>query len=1316
MALLIVAPAVNIYADGSRNWADRGGRRAFLRSSTSATANWPFPNLGTHYVYAKAGEWITLASSLQATGSSAAARIRLYAPNGTQITLVFTNGGRIQNRTQEMAGPQRWGQTGGDRYTPVYYQVPTGGDGIYRVEFLSTGTTISASRDASEDWSTGSSGQSPSSSVVTIAAWDVSVINTANTAFIPGRVYTNLVNLSIGTTSPNTTGFYGLVYVRTYDGYTYRVNNNGNNGMYFTFFVNNNGFVDQTTQEPIYQSLDNSDPTYLVGRVHNPNNADAGTHITHKLFYTLPAEDLPGTASIALTSNGGNSWTAGSTWLKKPPLTPLISNVFLEGADGTVDQVGSKGGYIKFEANVEGNFKLQIMDIVTASPIRTITGHAFGGSNTVYWDGKDDDGNPLPARDYQLNVAVQLQGAEVHFPFFDMEYNRFGTIIELLDKDNLNNVVSDIVYWNDTGVRTVSGSGGTNPNPINNSHLPPANSTGISSNTNGHIWGVGGSGTSGQFGDEKSIDTWGFITGPVEDEDFGVTVKIADLKITEVSSDKSSVAVGGEITYTVKVKNGETGDGGSDVEGAPFTFKLPAGFSGSVGTATFNGNSCGTQSVPLSYNAETHTYSSSLDLPNGCEVTYTFTATVTSSVTPGNKNAEAAILRPYDVTDPNATNRSNPENPLADPDDPNPDVDVVYVPPFDANYECSNREVSVTEPCNNIDNATVSISANTTVAVDDFVETDQNTPVTGNVLTNDYDPEGHTQTVSNTGTQATKEGGSIAISANGTYTYTPPTNFNGLDEFTYQVCDNGSPQACDNAVILIGVGICTEEVDGEVFSWSQTSGSGPVTQTMTQPATSYGFVFDIYKLDNSFNMEINGTKIAVNELEFHSTGTDTPGANVKFKDGDEYETDTEGAIWQMTGNADNPLIRLIISPKGSITLWGSKVSNGPLFPLVLTSNIQGQNSFNNVPWNAEGTNTIVVTQNVIGPTLMNGYGYGQNITSCVNYWMGGTPGKKNEWNEPANWTDNKVPAMGQDVEFATVDNYGTAAVEDLYLDDLDQEHSGGRIIGNLINNSDKDLLIITGNQLTINGKVEDKTQQSGGSFGTGTIVVKSTHITTNENEPTGTLIINPDENPDGVHAIVEFYNKAYDCADCGFYTRSWQYFGIPVKESGTTPEPLPFTSAEEVNEWSEPTNGNKWIDPANPLTAFTGYEITRNETTEPDHTNAVHRFEGKLNIGNATVGLTRTTNVNYSGVNLVGNSYTAAIPISATALTFPTGVEATVYLFNTGTRDQWRKLNGTAINQDGYRSGQYLAVPVNLGGQNDFPDRIPSMHAFMVLA
>ena len=107
-------------------------------------------------------------------------------------------------------------------------------------------------------------------------------------------------------------------------------------------------------------------------------------------------------------------------------------------------------------------------------------------------------------------------------------------------------------------------------------------------------------------------------------------------------------------------------------------------------------------------------------------------------------------------------------------------------------------------------------------------------------------------------------------------------------------------------------------------------------------------------------------------------------------------------------------------------------------------------------------------------------------------------------------------------------------------------------------------------------------------------------------------------------------------------------------------------------------------------------------------------------MGNATVPLTMTANVNYSGANLIGNSYTAAIPI-ATALTTDIA-DQTVYLFNTGTRDQWRKLNGNSVNVSGVAGGQYLAVPFKLAGQTPegstttLPSMIPSTQAFMMLA
>src|SRR5690606_28954341 len=147
-------------------------------------------------------------------------------------------------------------------------------------------------------------------------------------------------------------------------------------------------------------------------------------------------------------------------------------------------------------------------------------------------------------------------------------------------------------------------------------------------------------------------------------------------------------------------------------------------------------------------------------------------------------------------------------------------------------------------------------------------------------------------------------------------------------------------------------------------------------ETLSQPASNYGFVLDIYTLDNSFNMEINGTHIATQEIEFQSSGTS--GINVRFIDGDEYETDTEGDIWEMTGTEENPLIRVVINSSGTIALFGSKTSGGPLFPLELFNG----NSLNTITWNDGAPNIIVATQNVVGTTSISGNGYGLNIVAC----------------------------------------------------------------------------------------------------------------------------------------------------------------------------------------------------------------------------------------------------------------------------------------------------------------------------------------------
>ena len=670
IALVLLISSNPLLADGSKDLypAGKTGHRAYLRSSLTVDASYPFPTTGTHYVYAKAGEKILLASSAQfATTASA---IQLYNPAGTQVVNDATVAGQIPNRAAELAGPQLTGAPIAGAYIPISYTVPTGGDGIYRVEFLARGTgnpgTIIL---ANANWTQGTDSG--------IFAWDISVTNSTSTAFIPGRVYSNVFNLSSGITTPENVGFEGIFYVLTKDGYNYRVKNNGNNGLYFTFFVNNNGFLNTTSQLPLYKSLNTS--TLLPANVQNPKNADTVSQITHKMFYTFPDPNLP-TSSIGAVPGS-------STWLKNGITAPTVSGVSLQGVDGINGQVSNKGGYVKFTTTAQGNYIITIKS--TGSPTfstRIITGTAAIGANSILWDGKDGDGNALPSGTFPAEVSVQFQGGEVHFPFIDMEYNKQGFILELLNNANLNTVISDNVYWDDTLVTNATNSAigprGNYSDPKSNTHLTASNTTGISSSSNGHIWGQGSTGTGGQFGDNRSIDTWTFVKGAEVKITTPIVVKIADLQISSVIPNKTTVLPGETISVVVKAKNG----GPDAVTGSKFTFTLPLGFDPQ--NLSFSGNSCGSEATVISYNASTRTYTSLLDLPNGCEITYTFNLIVTNATITGNQTFTATILRPNDVTDPDATNT------------------IVNTPPTDAQFECTNNGSGGT--CNNIKSAIVS--------------------------------------------------------------------------------------------------------------------------------------------------------------------------------------------------------------------------------------------------------------------------------------------------------------------------------------------------------------------------------------------------------------------------------------------------------------------------------------------------------------------------------------------------------------------------------------------------------------------------------
>jgi hypothetical protein len=88
------------------------------------------------------------------------------------------------------------------------------------------------------------------------------------------------------------------------------------------------------------------------------------------------------------------------------------------------------------------------------------------------------------------------------------------------------------------------------------------------------------------------------------------------------------------------------------------------------------------------------------------------------------------------------------------------------------------------------------------VAIDDAKVTSVNTPVSNTVATNDSDPDDTPAELTYTKlTDPTN--GSVTFNSNGTYTYTPDTNFVGNDSYTYQVCDPNS--ACDVATVQIAI-------------------------------------------------------------------------------------------------------------------------------------------------------------------------------------------------------------------------------------------------------------------------------------------------------------------------------------------------------------------------------------------------------------------------------------------------------------------------------------------------------------------------------
>lgn len=629
LCLIILTGLLNptpAWGEGSRTMhPDNGpGHRAWLEFITagggSATAG--IARRSIIQVYVNAGETLYLGSSAVGIGAGV---INYRDPNGVAGTCGAT--GLIANRTEEELGPNTLTAGG---YTPCTINVAT--TGIWEVDFVGPNPTGGGGNNppiilADANWT------QPATTHST-AAWDVTVAS-AGGVEIRGRAFANYLALNMGGNGPlaNPTALDVPYYILTDDGYLYEIDLNGMNPFGFIFFGNNKGFQDGSGNA-LYRSvqLTLADQFIAPDTIHNPNNPDTATDVTHKIFFDVPSSDLPA--------------TSGGDWLLRPspvpPPTP--SNFTFTGQQGTPNQLGAGlGGTFGFDVPLAftGGFTVSI-DLdgngQYNDPIdRILNGTATPGvTNTIFWDGLDGQGNTVVPTAFNVTVRVTLNGGEVHFPFLDVEAHPNGMVIARMSAaTGAVTPVDFTVYYDDRLLPAT----GTQIAPSPMSALG-----GISSVGGAHGFGDSNNLFTG-YGDHKGIDTWVYVPGPPVALSGGLQIIQADMRIEKLPL-QDPVITGGSVGYTIRVFN----DGPSNITGATVSDPFAANLTGVTWTCVASAGASCTAAGAGAIN-------DSVNIPNGGQVTYTISATTTEPAG-GVINNTATVTLPPDATDPTPGNNT----------------------------------------------------------------------------------------------------------------------------------------------------------------------------------------------------------------------------------------------------------------------------------------------------------------------------------------------------------------------------------------------------------------------------------------------------------------------------------------------------------------------------------------------------------------------------------------------------------------------------------------------------------------------------------
>ena len=372
-----------------------------------------------------------------------------------------------------------------------------------------------------------------------------------------------------------------------------------------------------------------------------------------------------------------------------------------------------------------------------------------------------------------------------------------------------------------------------------------------------------------------------------------------------------------------------------------------------------------------------------------------------------------------------------------------------------------------------------------------------------------------------------------------------------------------------------------------------------------------------------------------------------------------------------------------------------------------------------------------------------GSAYDPDENACGNnYWIGGVD---NDFNNKNNWT-NDVPKDGQSIIFANnqkdIKGDKKVAERDLYLP-AGKFISANKLVNNAPNEKFEEgattktvghpaVVVPADGGLTVKS-VEGFTKDGDKDK----LVMK----TSTDGKKVGTFILNnTDPCSSIVYATVEFkplgtYVKRRTAVDDKDQTSpdynktvwnefDWQFIGLPVKQ--TTKQ----TRSKDlyIRAYSEKLNDpnhyyRKWTDvpKGSEMKAFVGYEVA----PITDTGKGVQKIQGQLNLCEQTIELTRQAAVvdaskaegdakRYGlGYNIVGNSFMAGVDIkNITLASGEAGVDMdnTVYIFTTGSWEDWKNAYGTSVKT----KGGYEAVPIGVAGENGMTQTLAPMQGFMV--